>query len=212
MPFSIFIGGLVAGFHWDMMLRNLFPTIIISTLIGIGLWKNPGAMIRGFSIFGKFVEIIAIVGLIAIVIETLTGSIIIPNLTPIEEGVQIVGSIAIFLAGAFPMVLFISKVLKKPLDKLHAYLGMNEASTTGLITTLVHAIPMLMLLKDMDPRGKLVNVAFAVSGAFVFGSHLGFVAGINQEMAFPMIIGKLLGGISSSVLALFILKRQSRSA
>ncbi|TWG75701.1 ethanolamine utilization protein EutH, partial [Bacillus subtilis] len=32
------------------------------------------------------------------------------------------------------------------------------------------------------PRGKVINVAFAVSGAFVLGSHLGFVAGMKKEI------------------------------
>jgi ethanolamine transporter len=60
---------------------------------------------------------------------------------------------------------------------------------------------MLSILKDMDPRGKVVNVAFAVSGAFVFGGHLGFVAGINKEVVFAMIVGKLVSGVSAVILA-----------
>ena len=38
------------------------------------------------------------------------------------------------------------------------------------------------LVKDMDNRGKVVNIAFAVSAAFVFGDHLGFTAGFAPEM------------------------------
>ena len=208
IPFSIFIGGLIAGFNIEMMLRNLFPTMIISLLIGIGLWKKPGSMIRGFSIFGKFVELVAVVGLIAIMIETTTGFIVIPNLTPLEEGLEIVGTIALYLAGAFPMVLFMSKILKQPLEKLGSTLGINDIATAGLIATLAHAIPMLALVKDMDPRGKVVNIAFSVSAAFTFGSHLGFVAGINQEMVFPMIVMKLLSGISAIFITLFIFRKQ----
>jgi ethanolamine transporter len=212
LPLGAFIGGLVAGFDMEMLWRNLLPTFLISLLIGLGLWKIPDGMIKGFSIFGKFVEILAIAGLVAIVIETLTGIVIIPNMTPIEEGIIIVGTIAIFIAGAFPMVLFLTKALKKPLKKIGSALGMNETATAGLLATLAHAIPMLAITKDMDPRGKVINVAFAVSAAFVFGSHLGFVAGINSEMVTAMIIGKLSGGISAVMLALFILKMQNRSA
>lgn len=212
IPLGTLVGGLLAGFSLEMILRNLFPTIIISLLIGIGLWKRPAIMIRGFTIFGKFVEIAAIVGLVAIVIETLTGFVVIPNLAPIEEGIQIVGTIAIFIAGAFPMVLFISKALKRPLEKLGSYLGINDTATAGLLASLAHIIPMLALVKDMDPRGKVINVAFSVSAAFVFGSHLGFVAGITPETVFPMIVSKLLGGITAVILALFFLRKQDRSA
>lgn len=54
----------------------------------------------------------------------------------------------------------------------------------------------------MDPRGKVINVAFAVSVAFVFGGHLGFVASVNKEMMFAMIVGKLVGGLTAIALAI----------
>ena len=53
----------------------------------------------------------------------------------------------------------------------------------------------------MNPKGKLLNVAFAVSAAFVFGDHLGFTAGVNSEMIFPVIVGKLVAGITALILA-----------
>lgn len=65
---------------------------------------------------------------------------------------------------------------------------------------------MFGLMKDMDKRGKIINVAFAVSGAFVFGDHLGFTAGVDSQMIFPMLIGKLVGGITAVILAKFMFK------
>ncbi|QOY35032.1 ethanolamine utilization protein EutH [Anaerobacillus isosaccharinicus] len=204
VPVGCLIGGLVANIPIMIIVSNLIPTIIISLLISVGLWKKPEKMIIGFTIFAKCIEILALFGLVAIVIETFTNITIIPNLTPIEEGIKIVGMIAIFLAGAFPMVKLISILFKKPLIKIGTLLGISETSTTGLIASLAHHIPMFTILKDMEPRGKVINVAFAVSGAFVFGSHLGFVAGINPELVFAMIIGKLAGGLSAVMLALVL--------
>ncbi|PAV30469.1 ethanolamine utilization protein EutH [Virgibacillus profundi] len=211
IPIGCIIGGLVANLNLLMILRNLLPTILFSTLIAIGLWKKPEKMIFGFSIFGKIIEIVAIIGLTAIIIETLIGFTVIPNLTPLSEGIQIVGMIAVFLAGAFPMVLFISKAFKKPLNKMGSLLGISDTSTAGLVASLAHIIPMLALLKEMDSRGKVINVAFAVSGAFVFGSHLGFVAGINKEVVFALIVGKLAGGISAVVLAMLTMRKPLKS-
>ena len=59
-------------------------------------------------------------------------------------------------------------------------------------------------MKDMNNKGKVINVAFAVSAAFTFGDHLGFTAGFNADMIFPMIIAKLVGGITAVLLAMFI--------
>lgn len=54
---------------------------------------------------------------------------------------------------------------------------------------------------EMNAKGKLLNVAFAVSASFVFGDHLGFVAGVNQEFILPMVAGKLAAGITALLLA-----------
>ena len=56
----------------------------------------------------------------------------------------------------------------------------------------------------MDDRGKIINVAFSVSAAFVFGDHLGFTAGFNAEMITPMIVAKLVGGTTAVLLAMVI--------
>ncbi|MGL4568913.1 MAG: ethanolamine utilization protein EutH, partial [Fusobacteriaceae bacterium] len=114
IPFGCLVGGLVAGFPIIMILKNLVPIIIFALLISLGLWKIPEKMTKGFSIFGQGVVIIITIGLIAAIIEALTGFVLIPGMAPISEGIEIVGAIAITLAGAFPMVFFITKIFKKP--------------------------------------------------------------------------------------------------
>ena len=68
-------------------------------------------------------------------------------------------------------------------------------------------IPMFQMLHDMDRRGKIINVAFAVSAAFVFGDHLGFTAGFDSTMIFPMIVGKLVGGVTAVAVAMLITRK-----
>ena len=210
IPIGSFVGGLVAGFPLMMVVKNLIPIIIIAVLIAIGLWKFESGMVKGFTIFGKFVVAVIIVGLTLGIIEQLTGIVILPNMNPISEGFSIVADIAIVLAGAFPLVLFITRVFKKPLMGLGKILGMNEVAAAGLVASLANSIPMFGMMKDMDDRGKILNVAFAVSSAFVFGDHLGFTAGYNSEMIFPMIVGKLIGGITAICVAVFIANKTLR--
>ena len=204
IPLGAFVGGLVAGFPIMMVLRNLIPIVIIAALIALGLWKFENAVIRGFTVFGKFVVIVITLGLAAAVVEKLTGIVLIPGMNPIEEGIVIIGDIAIVLAGAFPLVYVITKVFKKPLMGLGKVLKMNDVAAAGLVATLANSIPMFGMMKDMDDRGKIINVAFAVSAAFVFGDHLGFTAGFNSSMILPMIVGKLVGGITAVIVAIFI--------
>ena len=204
IPVGVLAGGLVAGFEIMMVLRNLIPIVLIGGMIAFGLWKAENAMIRGFAAFGKGVVAVITVGLAAAIVQELTGFALIPGMAPISDGFETVGAIAIVLAGAFPLVFVLTKLLKKPLLKLGKVLGINDVAAAGLVASLANSIATFGLVKDMDNRGKVVNIAFAVSAAFVFGDHLGFTAGFAPEMLPGMIVGKLVGGVSAVAVALWL--------
>ena len=207
IPLGIFAGGLVAGFPLGMVVRNCVPIVLIAVLIALGLWRAENTMVRGFALFGKFVVIVITVGLVAAIVEALTGYVIFPGMAPISEGFETVGVIAILLAGAFPLVFVLTKLLRRPLMAAGKRLGINDAAAAGLIASLANSIATFGMVKDMNDRGKVVNIAFAVSAAFVFGDHLGFTAGFAPEMIGPMIAGKLAGGISAVAVALWLTRK-----
>ena len=208
VPVGIFAGGLVAGISVIKILRNLIPVALIAVLIALGLWKAEKWMVKGFAIFGKGIIALITVGLAAAILEELTGFVLIPGLAPLSEGFQTVGAIAIVLAGAFPLVWAVTRLLRKPLLKVGKWLGINDTAAGGLIATLANSIATFGMVKDMDSRGKVVNIAFAVSAAFVFGDHLGFTAGFAPEMLPAVIVGKLAGGISAVAVALLLTKKE----
>ena len=207
VPVGILTGGLVAGFPLAMVLRNLVPIVLIGLLIAFGLWRSEKTMIRGFAAFGKGVVALITAGLGAAIVQELTGFAILPGMAPISEGFQTVGEIAIVLAGAFPLVAVLTRLLRKPLLKLGKLLGVNDVAAAGLLASLANSIATFGMVKDMDNRGKVVNIAFAVSAAFVFGDHLGFTAGFAPEMLPAMIVGKLAGGISAVLVALWLTRK-----
>lgn len=207
IPVGVLVGGLVAGFPAVMVLKNLIPIVIIGVLIALGLWKAEKWMIKGFAIFGKLIVALITVGLAAAIVEALTGFAIIPGMNPIEDGFATVGEIAIVLAGAFPLVSLLTRLLKKPLMKLGGLLGINDTAAGGLVASLANSIATFSMVKDMDERGKVVNIAFAVSAAFVFGDHLGFTAGFAPELLGAMILGKLTGGITAVAVALWLTRK-----
>lgn len=204
IPLGCIAGGLVQGLPIGTILINLVPIIIFAALIAIGLWKAPNAIIKGFTVFGKGVTALITIGLAAAIIEALTGVVVIPGMAPIEEGLTVVGDIAIVLAGALPLVYVITKVFSKPLMKVGGLLGINDVAAGGMIATLANNIPMFGMMKDMDNRGKVINVAFAVGASFVLGDHLGFTAGVNKDMIAAMMVGKLVAGVTAVILACII--------
>ena len=208
IPIGVLVGGLVAGYPILMVLCNLIPIVVIAAIIALGLWKAEAFMIKAFSWFGKGVIALITIGLTAALVEALTGFAVIPGMAPIEEGFMTAGTIAIVLAGAFPLVFVITRLLKKPLMAFGKILGINETAAAGLIATLANSIATFGMTGDMDKRGKVVNIAFAVSAAFVFGDHLGFTAGFAPALLPAMILGKLAGGLSAIGVALILTRKE----
>ena len=212
IPVGVLVGGLAAGYPVMMVLRNLTPILLIGALIALGLWRAEEAMIRGFAVFGKIVVAVITAGLAAAIVEALTGFVLISGMAPISEGFQTVGAIAIVLAGAFPLVYTVTKLLRKPLMAVGKLLGINDAAAAGLVACLANSIAAFEMVKDMNSRGKVVCIAFSVSAAFVFGDHLGFAAGFAPEILPAMIAGKLAGGIAAVAAALLLTRRENQTA
>ncbi len=217
---TIFLGCIAGGLVMNMtqykmdigsILVNLIPVIIIAALIILGLWFKPKQMISGFDKFGTGVTIVITILTMIAVFEYQTGikfplfdTMVEPDASgtiPLESGLLVCGQIAIVLIGAFPMVLWITRTFGKALNALGKALGMDENGSAGLVATLANNIAMFNILDKMNAKGKLLNIAFAVSAAFVFGDHLGFAAGVNSEMIFPVIVGKLVAGVTALLLA-----------
>lgn len=219
---TIPIGCVVGGFVMNTtqyklsiadIFLNMIPVVIIAAAIAAGLWFAPSAMMKGFDKFGNGVTIFITAATAIAIFEYNTG-IRFPlfdlmmddgtGVNGLENGLLTCGIIAITLAGAYPMVKFVTDKFGKILGKLGSALGMNAAGSAGMVATLANNIAMFNILKDMNPKAKVLNCAFAVSAAFVFGDHLGFCAANNAEMIFPMIAGKLVAGILAVVLGHFM--------
>lgn len=204
IPLGAFCAGVFAGFDLKMILINLLPILILAVVIAFGLWMIPRLMIRFFGYFGKFITAIITLSAAVVIVETLTSIVIIPGMAPISESLKIIGSITIILVGAYPLVYTITTIFKKYLLVAGKKLKINDKAAAGLITSLANNIPMFSMFKEMDDRGKVVNVAFAVSAAFVLGDHLGFTASVARDMILPVIGGKLIGGLTAIVVAIFV--------
>lgn len=91
--------------------------------------------------------------------------------------------------------------------KVGSSLKMNDMAAGGMLATLANNIPMFSMMSKMDNRGKVINCAFAVCASFALGDHLGFTAGVMSEMIFPMIVGKLAGGVFGIFVAIMMMPK-----
>ena len=212
------IDGQVVDFSMTMLLVNMIPVIIVAALVCLGLKFIPEKMINGFQIFAKILVAIITIGLAAAVAQFTVGWNLIPGLDPIfmAEGdvpgkvmraIEVIGSISAVLLGAYPMVLLLTRWFEKSCMKIGSLLKINNMAAGGMIATLANNIPMFGMMKKMDTRGKIINCAFSVSAAFALGDHLGFVAANMAPMIFPMIAGKIIGGITAIFVAIMMMPK-----
>lgn len=224
LPIGCLLGGLAMSFTstpltFQELFINTLPVLLLALIVALGLVFKQSLMIRVFEGFGKVITFIATVSPGIAIFQYLTG-IRLPLFylmveedaalggVPLTVGLLLVGLIAIVLCGAFPMILFLNKRLGKGMEKFGSKVHINAQASTGLLTQLASSIPVWSVVGEMNDRGKLLNVAFAVSGSFVLGDVLAFTGGANAEMVFPVIVANLSGGICAILLALLLIKRK----
>jgi len=219
VPAGVFVSGVLAGYPLGPSIMYLVPVIIVAILIAIGLVVAREAMIRGFIAFGHFIIAFILLWLGISVFQYHTGATIVPGLSPmfahldeagglVWEGIEVVGAIGVALAGAFPFVKFLTRVLGGPLGALGKALGMNEIAAAGIVATLANNLAMFPVFKDMNPRGKVINAAWQTAAAFTIADHLGFCAANAPWLIGPMIFGKLVAGILGVIMATFVAPKE----
>ena len=195
------------GINILTLVLNLVPSIFFSVIIVIGLLKVPSVCIKIFGILGKAILVLVIGGLAIGILQYLTGWVILEKTTPINEGFKTIFHIGVVLSGTFPLIAIISKLLNKPFKALGKKTGLDEASVLGFVATLANSIATIENADKMNRKGRVMNLAFCVSGAFVFGDHLAFTLSYNGEHILAVIIGKLVAGVLAVLMAGFAVKK-----
>ncbi|MFT4006137.1 MAG: ethanolamine utilization protein EutH, partial [Lacrimispora sp.] len=182
-------------------LRNLFPVLVFAFALAAGLFLFPQKTIRFFVWFGRGIVAVVTLALVIACAQEMTGIAVVKGMAPLKDSFVILGNISVMLAGAYPMMACIRKLLFKPLRKAGGYLKVNETAMAGFLATLANNIPMMAMVRDMDDRGKVLNFAFSTCGAFVLGDHLGFCSAVAPDHIPAMICGKMVGGVLAVAVA-----------
>lgn len=201
IPIGAVIGGILCGLTVSEVLLNIIPIILIAMLLTIGIKKYPDKTIKAFKKFSSVIQTIGVIGLIVGIIEMNFNIKLLPGMYSLNEGIEIVCSISVILAGAYPMIHTVTKYLGQPLKVLGSKIGIGEVAVAGLISSLANNIPAFGMLDKMDERGKIVNSAFAVSGAFLFGGQLAFTTGVDKNLITAFMISKIIAATTAIIVA-----------
>ncbi len=194
---------------------NLIPLVLFVVLLAVGLRVFPSAMIRGFMVFGRLMDAGLKIVLVCSIIQIFTGvfSTILgtwgfdPIIADSEDQVralEVAGYIGLMLSGAFPMVYLVKKYLGGAMTRVGERVGLEGPGAAGILAAIANILAMFRLVRDMRPKDKVLNIAFAVCAAFLFGDHLAFTANFQPNLVLPVMLGKLGGGIFAFILAYWL--------
>ena len=206
IPIGSMLGGVLLGISVKEIVINNVPVILFTLLLIIGFKLFPGKILNATQMFGSIITKIGIIGIIVGSVSYLTGIELIPSFTPIMESMKVVCGMTITLIGMLPMLEIFMHILEKPLQKFGNKTGIDAASISGMIFTTASAVPTFAMMKDMSKRGIVLNSAWSVTCAAIFGSQLSFVLEEEPETVGVFIVSKIVAGIVALLIAFFATK------
>lgn len=210
IPVGCLVSGIICKVPFVALVLNLLPLVVFSGIIAYGLLRFTDLCLKIFKGFGVFITVVITIGLALGIVRFLTGIEVVKGLNTIEDGAAICVNAAIVLSGSFPFMFALSKILSKPLGIIGKKAGINETSVIGVVSSLASSATAFGMMDKMDKKGVVINSAFAVSGAFVLGSHLAFTMAFDSTYVIPVIVGKLVSGIFAVVLSNIIFGRTNK--
>ena len=209
VPVGGFVSGLMCGLTPLQTILDLLPLMVLSAIIAAGLLLAPKFSIRIFSVFGQFMRALGIIGLIFATFTFLTDIQIYPSFAPLEKSAMICVNACVTLSGMLPLMAIVTKLLRKPAQRLGDKLGINDVATVSFLASSVSVTTIFGAMEKMNGKGVALNAAFSVSAAFVFGSHLAFTMAVDSSYLAPVMVGKLLCGVCAVALAALLYKEKS---
>ncbi len=208
IPVGLIIGGLICGISFIHLLFNLIPLIILVVIIAIGIIKFERITIKIFSVVAWLIKAVITAGLVFGIIQYLTGKSLIPGMDNLNNAMDIIINIMCIMAGALPLFFILKKLMAPLLRILAKKFGINVTSAFGFLTTIGTSVSTYEMMDNMDKKGIVLNAAFSVSASFTFVDHLAFTVSFNEDYIFPMIVAKIVAGISAVLFADLMYKKR----
>lgn len=203
---------IIAGYlQIPNLLINLLPILILCFILIIALYFSYEKTIFVLTLFGYIIRTISIILFALVILQLFFNNLNFTTDTLISEAMVIVLRMCIVVCGSMILSDLIIKKFSKIIFIIGQKLGINSISVIGLLLSLGTSIAMIPLFNQMDRKGKMMNAAFSVSGAYVFGGQLGFISSVvdNHGVLVYMVSKLVAGGIAIIFVILFYQKSKS---
>lgn len=206
VPFGCAIGAAILGISMKTVFSDLLPLIILSLALFAWMAFCTEGLLKVLKVLGKINIGICVSGLLLSAAGELLGWEILPERYPFDEIMLIIGQVVLVLAGVFPLLGLILKILDGPIKRLSERTGLSMVDLKGLLMNMVNCFPSIDRLPEMTDMGVILNTAFGVGAGYALGDHFAFVTASAPELAFPVVAAKLSAG-AISILAAVLLRQ-----
>lgn len=208
IPFGMLAAEAILRMNFVTFLGQFIPILIICALVAWGLYKIPDGMVKGFSVIGRIIQIftyllfgLAILGIFIPKIAMASDESVFTALTILVKS-------AIIISGCLVLTELIMKLFRPQLKKLANKMGVNEISVVCMLMNCATSLAILPLFPRMDEKGKLLNAAFSISGAYILGGSMAFVSAVSTGyVVMIFLVAKAVSG----VLSMFVMHRIYKS-
>lgn len=204
IPAGMLAAEAVLRMDFIVFLGQFIPILIICALVALGLHRIPEGMIKGFSFIGKLIQIGTYI-LFALAI----AGIFVPGISLASEesvytALTILVKSAIIISGCLVLTEMVMKFFRPQLRKLAAKIGVNEISVVCMLMNCATSLAILPLFSRMDEKGKMLNAAFSISGAYILGGSMAFVSAVS--IGYVVVIF-MVAKVVSGFLSMFIMSK-----
>lgn len=201
IPVGVCIGGLFGGVPVDKMVRNMIPVLIFSLVLVLALCLVQQIAMRVLRVVGQIIEVLCVILIIIAVVQERLQITLIPGLAPLEEQLGIIAGIGVTLAGAYPMMACLCRLLGPFIKTLAGFIGVSPQCMEGMIGALANPMLYFQSISGMGRKEITISMAFVVSVQCVLGDHLGYIQTAAAEYTGGMIVAQLSAGVAAVVFA-----------
>ncbi len=186
---------------------NLLPIVILCIVIAIMVIKIPQITIKILSTIANAIKALSYILFLIVIVGLYIPELQYVETSLVEECCLMILKMIVIISGSMILSDLILKYGSAYIQKIADKLKVNKESIIGFVLNCASSLAMLPLYSKMDKKGKLLNAAFSVSGAYLFGGQLAFVSNVANDSIMTYVFAKLLCGILSVILMSFIYER-----
>lgn len=203
LPTGLVVGGLMIGLAPLELFYNMTPVLILCVVLIAAFLLIPAQTTKCLIVIGNTIRIISFLFFGIAVFGVFVPEHAFVDTDLVSEMLYMVLRMVIVACGGLVLSHIALDKLRRPIEAAGRFLGINSESVIGLVLSCTQSLAMLPLFSQMDRRGKILNAAFSVAGAYVVGGQMAFVASlIPAESISAYMANKMIAGVLAVALAL----------